>query len=941
MRRAHAVLLAAALVVANLLALPAAAAQGERVAGPSRVETAAAIARRAFPDGAGRVFLARADVLADALSAGTLTTGPVLLVPSCGPVPRAVRDAITALAPETVSALGGTGAVCDELLAGAAAGRGSSRLAGASRVETAVRVAQAAFPSGSPEVYLARPDDGPDAVAGGSLPNGPILLVPREGPVPPAVLAEIERLDPRRVTALGGTAALPDEVVDEAAAGLPQRRIAGASRLETAVAISRSVFGVASDLGRPASTVYLARADKFSDAVAAGALTDGPVVLVPPCAEALPPEVADELQRLEPERVVALGGDEAVCDRLLEAAAAVEPDPVEIPATTQVLDEDARTNLVAATPEELRFDGDVGLQPGDVVVSEPTDAAPDGLLRRVLGVREVDGQTVVATEQAALGDAITSGRVTASADLDFEDIESSRVLVPGVEVRGGDGTTLQDVGTEISVDFANSVVLFDADGSPTTTDDQVTASGAVVLGLGVEVDVAVSVFPPGVDRFVVGIDATEQVDIGLMAAANASIEQEVTIYRAEFAPITVPIGPVPVVVSPELELKLTASGEVSAGLSFGVVQTGSFRAGAEYTDGDWRTLSGYDADFTVGTPELDVTADARAGAPIEVKVELYEAAGPEIIAEPYTRAEAEVVPEAAFRLYGGIEARVSGEVELPIIGGFELPELTVLDYERELLAFPEPGGSRPGSSDVRATLIWSGDSDMDLHVVDPAGEEIFFADRTSTSGGQLDIDDIPVCGAETGQHIENIFWPPMASPAGGYAAFIHHYNSCADAPSDYVLEVRVDGQLVQRDTGTLAEFAESDPIAFDAGGSQVLYHYTSEAGLEGILTDGQINPSSGPRNARYGDGVYTTDITTADTSSRTPGQLSLAIYNDTRRTRTVTHFVAIDTEGLDPQEVAPVYTTTFGARSILYNATTTPLPIGDRVVDSGITPFVR
>jgi hypothetical protein len=68
--------------------------------------------------------------------------------------------------------------------------------------------------------------------------------------------------------------------------------------------------------------VYLARADLFADAVASGVLTDGPLLLVPTCGE-LPAAVASEITARDPERVVALGGDQAVCRALLDAAANV------------------------------------------------------------------------------------------------------------------------------------------------------------------------------------------------------------------------------------------------------------------------------------------------------------------------------------------------------------------------------------------------------------------------------------------------------------------------------------------------------------------------------------------------------------------------------------------------------------------------------------------
>ena len=211
----------------------------------------------------------------------------------------------------------GVGALVATLLAvlppaAEAQGRGL-RLAGDDRILTAIEVSEHGFPNGAASVYLARADNFPDALAAGALTDGPILLVPRTGRVPSRVLTEISRLDPTEVVALGGTAAVDQDVLDEAAGTRSQRRIAGGSRFETAVAIAK-------ELPRSLPKVYLARADNFPDALAAGALTDGPVLLVP-TSGSVPRAVLDEIERRDPQEVIALGGTGAVSNAVLDAAA--------------------------------------------------------------------------------------------------------------------------------------------------------------------------------------------------------------------------------------------------------------------------------------------------------------------------------------------------------------------------------------------------------------------------------------------------------------------------------------------------------------------------------------------------------------------------------------------------------------------------------------------
>ncbi|HUH07872.1 MAG TPA: cell wall-binding repeat-containing protein, partial [Egibacteraceae bacterium] len=194
--------------------------------------------------------------------------------------------------------------------------RPKDRLADADRIGTAIRISQHQFPeAGSAvEVYLARADNYPDALAGGSLGLGPILLVPSCGAGPQAVLDELDRLDPIAVIALGGENAICDQVVLDAAGGRDARRVSGATRIETAAMIAEEAWGVSEE-------VYLARADNFPDALAGGILKRGPILLVPTCGD-LPTAVADAIALLDPDRVIALGGTAAICDSMLEQAGA-------------------------------------------------------------------------------------------------------------------------------------------------------------------------------------------------------------------------------------------------------------------------------------------------------------------------------------------------------------------------------------------------------------------------------------------------------------------------------------------------------------------------------------------------------------------------------------------------------------------------------------------
>ncbi|MBW3576320.1 MAG: cell wall-binding repeat-containing protein [Actinobacteria bacterium] len=96
--------------------------------------------------------------------------------------------------------------------------RPTLRIAGASRIDTAVAISRHAFPTGAQQVFLARADTAADAIAAAPLAQrGPILLVWPDQPLPPVVRDEIRRLAPQLVVALGGPGAVPQRLLDEAA----------------------------------------------------------------------------------------------------------------------------------------------------------------------------------------------------------------------------------------------------------------------------------------------------------------------------------------------------------------------------------------------------------------------------------------------------------------------------------------------------------------------------------------------------------------------------------------------------------------------------------------------------------------------------------------------------------------------------------------------------
>lgn len=193
-----------------------------RVGGANRVDTSVMIARRAFSK-ANSLYIANAygpggSVSPDALTGAALGDGPIVLVDSSSPAIATIRQLATDLQVNRVVALGGPAAVSDAVLQGVANGKAATRLGGQDRYETSREIAlESARLQPSNRAYLARGDVFADAVSGGHLRNGPILLVPRGcAALDQNTLHTLAKLNAFQVTALGGYAAICDETLQSA-----------------------------------------------------------------------------------------------------------------------------------------------------------------------------------------------------------------------------------------------------------------------------------------------------------------------------------------------------------------------------------------------------------------------------------------------------------------------------------------------------------------------------------------------------------------------------------------------------------------------------------------------------------------------------------------------------------------------------------------------------
>ena len=132
-------------------------------------------------------------------------------------------------------------------------------------------------------------------------------------------------------------------------------------------------------------------------------------------------------------------------------------------------------------------------------------------------------------------------------------------------------------------------------------------------------------------------------------------------------------------------------------------------------------------------------------------------------------------------------------------------------------------------ADVTIRLDWnkhSGNTDIDLHVIDPYGEEIYYSHMYSESGGYLDRDD------RVGPGPEHVRW--SNAPAGTYKIFVRYYpNGDPDRSiTSYKVSVTANGVKYAPKTGSIAYDTKVAVGQFTIGGSSAATRSASSGILD-------------------------------------------------------------------------------------------------------------
>lgn len=119
---------------------------------------------------------------------------------------------------------------------------------------------------------------------------------------------------------------------------------------------------------------------------------------------------------------------------------------------------------------------------------------------------------------------------------------------------------------------------------------------------------------------------------------------------------------------------------------------------------------------------------------------------------------------------------------------------------------------------IQIGLSWNTATDIDLHVIDPYGEEIFYSHPYSASGGYLDRDDTDGFGPE------NIYWTENI-PDGQYKVYLVYFSPSDGPVTDFTVRIINGIGISETFTGSLGYFNRNKVhiVTFTKNGNTITF----------------------------------------------------------------------------------------------------------------------
>jgi hypothetical protein len=412
-----------------------------------------------------------------------------------------------------------------------------------------------------------------------------------------------------------------------------------------------------------------------------------------------------------------------------------------IPETTKVVDSATRAALTHFDLDSgiMRFSANTpflqNLRLDDVLVSEPSAAAPYGYLRKVKAIRQEGGEVVLETTQANITDAVTKGGFTVEGDFEVEDVVATVVHLQGVTAEAAplSDAIAPQVGVGDNYRFRvgfNEVALDVGEGDVKV---KLTLQGELFFNAGwgvhLNIEPCFDVPPVCVDSFEAKIGFEEHFKVTFAGEANAKLTKEIKVASYYFKPLVFFIGPVPVVVNPVVEVFIGATGEVKLSFHYGVTQSAHAIVGSRWTPkGGWKDITGFGLKLEGHDQfKLDATMSAKAYARALASLKFYDLAGPALGLVLGAEIDVAIPRNPTWVARGGIEGYLAFVVGLPVLGTLKEYRATLFNESFEL--------ARAANQAPKFSNVTSGTTRVDL------GRPLYIGPHSGLVRGYFEVMD--------------------------------------------------------------------------------------------------------------------------------------------------------------------------------------------------------
>ena len=95
---------------------------------------------------------------------------------------------------------------------------------------------------------------------------------------------------------------------------------------------------------------------------------------------------------------------------------------------------------------------------------------------------------------------------------------------------------------------------------------------------------------------------------------------------------------------------------------------------------------------------------------------------------------------------------------------------------------------------LRCSLAWYNGDDLDIHIIQPRDNEIYYSHKAGASGGVLDV-DMNAGGIQSRKPVENVIWEDEPRMEGMYTVYVHNFCKRDYHDIGFTVEIECNGEV--------------------------------------------------------------------------------------------------------------------------------------------------